>query len=177
MVKHVPLLKNLNRLSSCLSLLYFHKEKYVSGYLRDLELDDDAPATSNASISDCPEGKCSKLHAENRFKNVESLRNMQRGNYRRLRWVIWLMDASVTFGDVARTSHSVVLASGTLHPMDALLSELGSDFNRRLRRVSNNSDAPVRGVRARYLFSRSITHFAHSVTQTRTPTLEQHRSD
>jgi Rad3-related DNA helicase len=63
------------------------------------------------------------------------------------------MDASVTFGDVARTSHSVVLASGTLHPMDALLSELGSDFNRRLRRVSNNSDAPVRVV------------FEHSLSQ------------
>jgi len=45
------------------------------------------------------------------------------------------------------------LNSGTLHPMDALLSELGSDFNRRLRRVSNNSDAPVRVV------------FEHSLSQ------------
>ena len=175
MMKHVPLLKNLNHLSSCLTLMYQNKDKYVSGYLR-LELDDDDPSIGRvASISTCPEDKCSKLHKANRFVNVDSLRNMQQGNYRRLRWVIWLMDASVTFGQVARASHSVILASGTLHPMDALLSELGNDFNRRLRRVSRDASAPVRFcfclsfslfLSLLYLFTHIRTHpYSHPHTR------------
>lgn len=145
LMKHVSLLKVLVHLSSCLCLLSQNREKYVSGFLR-LELDPENPTiySAQASLSKCAVDKCTGHHRADRFENVDTLRHSRRGDYRRLRWVIWLMDASVTFGQVARESHSVILASGTLHPMDALLSELGNDFNRRLRRVSKDVNAPVR---------------------------------
>ncbi|KAG7383385.1 Fanconi anemia group J protein [Phytophthora pseudosyringae] len=45
---------------------------------------------------------------------------------------IWCLSASVVFAEVARNSHSVILASGTLSPMDSFAGELGVDFLIRL---------------------------------------------
>ncbi|GMF39530.1 unnamed protein product [Phytophthora fragariaefolia] len=45
---------------------------------------------------------------------------------------IWCLSAAVVFGEVARNAHSVILASGTLSPMDSFAGELGVDFPIRL---------------------------------------------
>ncbi|POM60773.1 DEAD2 domain containing hypothetical protein [Phytophthora palmivora] len=45
---------------------------------------------------------------------------------------IWCLSAAVVFSEVARESHSVILASGTLSPMDSFAGELGVDFPIRL---------------------------------------------
>ncbi|KAG1712977.1 hypothetical protein DVH05_000707 [Phytophthora capsici] len=45
---------------------------------------------------------------------------------------IWCLSAAVVFSEVARDSHSVILASGTLSPMDSFAGELGVDFPIRL---------------------------------------------
>ncbi|KAG2764511.1 Fanconi anemia group J protein [Phytophthora cactorum] len=45
---------------------------------------------------------------------------------------IWCLSAAVVFSEVARNSHSVILASGTLSPMDSFAGELGVDFPIRL---------------------------------------------
>ncbi|ETL36675.1 hypothetical protein F442_11679 [Phytophthora nicotianae P10297] len=45
---------------------------------------------------------------------------------------IWCLSAAVVFAEVARNSHSVILASGTLSPMDSFAGELGVEFPIRL---------------------------------------------
>ncbi|KAL4100579.1 hypothetical protein PRIC1_008370 [Phytophthora ramorum] len=45
---------------------------------------------------------------------------------------IWCLSAAVVFSSVALESHSVILASGTLSPMDSFAGELGVDFPIRL---------------------------------------------
>ncbi|KAI9980337.1 hypothetical protein PInf_026366 [Phytophthora infestans] len=45
---------------------------------------------------------------------------------------IWCLSAAVVFAEVARNSHSVILASGTLSPMNSFAGELGVDFPIRL---------------------------------------------
>lgn len=45
---------------------------------------------------------------------------------------IWCLSAAVVFSEVACRSHSVILASGTLSPMDSFAGELGVDFPIRL---------------------------------------------
>lgn len=45
---------------------------------------------------------------------------------------VQLLDAGVLFGPLAETSRSVVLASGTLSPVEATVSELGTQFRDRL---------------------------------------------
>jgi Fanconi anemia group J protein len=45
---------------------------------------------------------------------------------------IWCLSASVVFAAVASQTHSVILASGTLSPMDSFAGELGVDFPIRL---------------------------------------------
>ncbi|KAF4319177.1 hypothetical protein JM18_004674 [Phytophthora kernoviae] len=45
---------------------------------------------------------------------------------------IWCLSAAVVFSGVASQAHSVILASGTLSPMDSFAGELGVDFLIRL---------------------------------------------
>lgn len=40
----------------------------------------------------------------------------------------WCLDASVVFREIAATTHSIILASGTLSPLDAFQGELGVPF-------------------------------------------------
>ncbi|RLN82371.1 hypothetical protein BBJ28_00010567 [Nothophytophthora sp. Chile5] len=73
------------------------------------------------------------------FKNADDFKllitkKMQRTEEREVdtKLCIWCLSAAVAFADVARQAHSVILASGTLSPMDSFAGELGVDFPIRL---------------------------------------------
>eukprot|EP00939_MAST-03C_sp_MAST-3C-sp1_P002820 g2820.t1 len=133
----VPVLKRLVHIAWCLKLAWKHPKKYVvAGLRRELPGKEDEAFDSFMAVSAlgaCQSGACTNMHAKDRF--LHSPTHPPGGRTaRQLRWVFWLMDASVIFGPVAESAHSIVLASGTLHPMDALLSELGDAFYQRLVR-------------------------------------------
>merc|ERR1712129_532016 len=44
----------------------------------------------------------------------------------------WCLSPAVAFKEIAQTSHSVILTSGTLSPLDAMAYELKCDFKQRL---------------------------------------------
>ena len=80
------------------------------------------------------------------LKNVESFRlvisaskvwqRQARGRGRNVvvrKFCLWCMNPAVAFEEVARLSHSVILASGTLSPLDSFASELGVEFKMRLQ--------------------------------------------
>uniref|UniRef100_A0A7S3DGD9 Regulator of telomere elongation helicase 1 homolog n=1 Tax=Palpitomonas bilix TaxID=652834 RepID=A0A7S3DGD9_9EUKA len=72
---------------------------------------------------------------------------------------IWCLNPALAFREISSQSHSVVLASGTLSPMDTFSSELGCEFPKKLeaRHVIGNDQVQClclpKGVKGRSLTS------------------------
>jgi Rad3-related DNA helicase len=58
---------------------------------------------------------------------------------------IWCLHASVGFSDISEQCHSVILASGTLSPLDSFAGELGADFPVRVEASHVIQPSQVRG--------------------------------
>ena len=48
------------------------------------------------------------------------------------KFCLWCMNPAVAFEDIAEKTHSIVLASGTLSPLESFATELGVEFKIRL---------------------------------------------
>ncbi|GFE53240.1 regulator of telomere elongation helicase 1 [Babesia ovis] len=74
---------------------------------------------------------------------------------------LWLMDPSAMFSELAANARNIVIASGTLAPIPAMVDSLGPDFERRLNgNILSTTQQLEQGQLALY----TITHFTRAKT-------------
>jgi hypothetical protein len=65
--------------------------------------------------------------------NSSNNNNMKKHNKRSFyKFCLWCMNPAVAFEEIAKQTHSIILASGTLSPLDSFATELGVEFKIRL---------------------------------------------